>query len=79
MTEIAIQVKQLQTQLIEIGQEGWATQIEDAVLGGCTGTEILDRLGVCLTKLSKSELKLPADVSALCKQILKEIKRRYRP
>ena len=53
--DLFAEVKQLQASLRANGASNWADELDDAVLGGATGTEIRGRLGIVLDRMRKAD------------------------
>jgi predicted acetyltransferase len=54
-SDLFAEVKGLQTLLRAQGTSSWADELDDAVLGGATGTEIGGRLGIVFDRMRKAD------------------------
>lgn len=75
MADILTEVRKLQQRLRESGRNEWISKLDDAEIGGSTGTEILVRLGGCIRDLKRNTPGLEKDIMKLCNAILKQIDR----
>ncbi|MCJ7672367.1 MAG: hypothetical protein MUP67_10030 [Acidimicrobiia bacterium] len=72
--DLFVEVKGLQASLRADGTRAWAGELDDAVLGGATGTEIRGRLGIVLDRMRKAD-DVSRDNRRVARRLLRTIRR----
>jgi hypothetical protein len=76
--ELAQRVDALESLLRQRSEAAWADRLRDAVRGGSSGTEILDRVAVVLRDLERSDAARRAGCASEARALRSLIDRRLR-
>ena len=77
--DVAAEVEAIKRRLIDEGQADRARELDDAVAGGATGTEIIGRVGLVLRGLTRgSDVQLSPETRRMVGDLAHYLKYRFR-